>query len=336
MNVSVSFVIPIFNQSPSVLVRCLKALKYIDKEIKWEAIIIDDGSFSKFEESYKKIIKKEDKRVKYFYKKNGGVSSARNFGIKYAQNEYIIFVDVDDMELTKKVSSADFTQKSDLIIYNVKMRYLSQKKTDLYSLNEEPEEISYKDLLPYLLKDGLLNWVFGKCYKREFLLKHDILFNETIKTGEDFDFNYRILNTNPKIKYISKYIYIYNYDENSDFKRKCKFPRRSLYDAEHLYQLRINVLNELKNSVDKDSFENELKSSLIDSIFYSYLGSIVNKHEDIYNESLSLVQKYIDESKLSLGSIAKLRMLKRRNHYELRLFFMLKKVYRKLKPYNFS
>ena len=35
MNVSVSFVIPIFNQSPSVLVRCLKALKYIDKEIKW-------------------------------------------------------------------------------------------------------------------------------------------------------------------------------------------------------------------------------------------------------------------------------------------------------------
>lgn len=331
MSVSVSFIIPIFNQSLTLLDRCLSALKYINKKIKWEAIVVDDGSVTSYNREYKKIIEKNHK-VKYFYKKNGGVSSARNFGIKQAQNEYLIFIDVDDIELTKELSLNDFNQKSDLIIYNVKMKYLSHEKSKLYSLSSDKDMLSRKDLLPYLLQDGLLNWVFGKCYKREFLVKNNIMFNHDIKTGEDFDFNYRILNKEPEVSYIPRIAYIYNYDEKSDFNRKCKFPRTSLHDAEHIYRLRENILINLNNKEAKS----ELKNQLMDSIFYCYAGSIINNNDDIYRESLSLVNKYIDKKELSLGSKIKFRILKKRNPNELRSFLLLKKIYRKLKPYQFS
>lgn len=334
MSVSVSFVIPIFNQSSNLLNKSLNALEYIDKKIKWEAIVIDDGSAKNYRQAYKKIIKKENSKVKYFYKKNEGVSSARNFGIKCAQYEYVIFVDVDDIELASKISLDDFNQKSDLIIYNVKMKYLSCGKSQLYSLVEDKDDVSRKDLLPYLLEDGLLNWVFGKCYRRKFLKKYNIMFNQDIKTGEDFDFNNRILNKYPKIKYISRTSYIYNYDENSDFIRKRKFPKTSLYDAEHVYQLRKGILNELDKN--NEEVEAKLKNKLMDAIFYCYAGSILNNHKNIYKESLSVINEHIDENKLSLGSKVKLRILKRSNSYELKCFLLVKKIYRKIKPYQFS
>ncbi len=56
-----------------------------------EIIVIDDGSQ---DETYK--IQKDFPQIRYIYKQNGGVSSARNLGIKHAKNEWIAFLDSDD------------------------------------------------------------------------------------------------------------------------------------------------------------------------------------------------------------------------------------------------
>jgi GT2 family glycosyltransferase len=63
-----------------------------------EVIVIDDGST---DESIKEI---EGLPVKYIWKENGGISSARNKGIEFAQGEYIAFLDVDDLWMKGKLS----------------------------------------------------------------------------------------------------------------------------------------------------------------------------------------------------------------------------------------
>jgi glycosyltransferase involved in cell wall biosynthesis len=59
-----------------------------------EVVVVDDGS----EDDTRKVIKAiEDGRVKYFYKDNGGTSSARNYGLSKAKGDYIAFLDHDDL-----------------------------------------------------------------------------------------------------------------------------------------------------------------------------------------------------------------------------------------------
>lgn len=59
----------------------------------FEVLIINDGSTDKSEE---KVLNFKDPRIHYFHKENGGVSTARNFGIEKAQSDFITFIDADD------------------------------------------------------------------------------------------------------------------------------------------------------------------------------------------------------------------------------------------------
>ena len=59
----------------------------------FEIVIVDDGSTDKSVEIVKSI---SDNRIKLYQKENGGVSSARNYGIKKSQYDYIAFLDADD------------------------------------------------------------------------------------------------------------------------------------------------------------------------------------------------------------------------------------------------
>lgn len=87
----------------SVIIPAYNAALYIKNSINsvlnqtfsdFEILIVDDGST----DDTKKIVKTiEDERVHYIYQRNGGVSSARNTGIRAAKGEYICFLDADDL-----------------------------------------------------------------------------------------------------------------------------------------------------------------------------------------------------------------------------------------------
>ena len=89
----ISVIVPVYNVK-DYLERCLNSI--INQTYKnIEIILIDDGSTdgsSVICDNYKEI----DNRIKVFHKKNGGLSSARNEGIKRSIGEYITFVDSDD------------------------------------------------------------------------------------------------------------------------------------------------------------------------------------------------------------------------------------------------
>src|SRR6185312_8990606 len=95
---------PIESPIVSVIVPCYNYAHFLGEALDsvlaqtfphWECIIINDGSTDNTEEIALEYCKK-DARIKYFYKENGGHSSARNFGIKASVGKYILPLDADD------------------------------------------------------------------------------------------------------------------------------------------------------------------------------------------------------------------------------------------------
>ena len=102
-NIEVSIISPVFNESENIetfVSRVFQAMR--ESERSWELIIVDDGSTDDTMEIAQSWIVK-DIRFKYFYKKNGGVSSARNYGIGLAKGEFLQFLDSDDILDLKKI-----------------------------------------------------------------------------------------------------------------------------------------------------------------------------------------------------------------------------------------
>ena len=89
----VSIIVPVYNVE-KYLKRCIDSL--INQTLKdIEIIVVDDGSTDNSGQIIKKYQEKNS-NIKYYKKENGGLSDARNYGMKYAQSEYIAFLDSDD------------------------------------------------------------------------------------------------------------------------------------------------------------------------------------------------------------------------------------------------
>jgi glycosyltransferase involved in cell wall biosynthesis len=93
-NKLVSIVVPAFNAADTIHETVVSALNQTYRNI--EIIIVDDGS-SDFTKSIAAALMRGDSRVRYIYKQNGGVASARNRGIADAQGDFIATLDADDL-----------------------------------------------------------------------------------------------------------------------------------------------------------------------------------------------------------------------------------------------
>jgi glycosyltransferase involved in cell wall biosynthesis len=93
----VSVIIPSYNHGRYILqaIESVFSQTYDDYEI----IVVDDGSTDNTEEA----VKPYWERIRYFYKEHGGDASARNFGTRKANGEYLVFLDADDLLMPKKL-----------------------------------------------------------------------------------------------------------------------------------------------------------------------------------------------------------------------------------------
>lgn len=87
-----SIIIPVYNKA-NYIKECLDSV-LSQTEQDFEAIVVDDGST---DNSAEIINNYKNHRIKYVHKKNGGVSSARNLGIKVSKGSWICFLDADDI-----------------------------------------------------------------------------------------------------------------------------------------------------------------------------------------------------------------------------------------------
>lgn len=110
----------------SIIIPCYNQVQYLPETLQsvldqsytnWECIIVNDGSPDATEEVAQRWCEK-DSRFIYLKKENGGLSSARNAGLKIAKGDYIQFLDSDDLLEKDKIlqQSLFFNTSVDLII----------------------------------------------------------------------------------------------------------------------------------------------------------------------------------------------------------------------------
>lgn len=180
----VSIIVPIYN-SENYIQRCVKSL--INQTMKnIEIILINDGSTDNTL-SILNELKKKDSRISVITKHNGGVSSARNMGLKYSKGKYITFVDADDWcesNMIEKMYKMAENKKVDIVSCGHSMDdkhgksfYTNVIKYDMHSLdNNEIGKILHYSTISYSI---------AKLYKNNIIKDNNIKFNENISMGED-------------------------------------------------------------------------------------------------------------------------------------------------------
>lgn len=184
---TVSVIIPTYNNASLIgrTINSVLAQTFTD----YELLIIDDGSTDSTDSLIESIAKTHPS-VRYFYKPNGGVSSARNFGIDQAQGQYISFLDSDDLWddrfLEKMV--AQITEEKKLICF---CGYITQRPNEIVKIPQI-----------FLSSNFLTNYIAAEKYgistdswliERNFILNSKVTFTHGSSICEDQEFFSKLL-----------------------------------------------------------------------------------------------------------------------------------------------
>lgn len=181
----VSIVVPLYN-SASVIKRCV--LSVLNQTYtKLELVLVDDGSTDSSMEICL-ALQKSDDRVKIFQKKNGGVSSARNYGIENATGTWVTFLDSDDyLEPNFLKELMDFSNSYPLLVGGFKR--FGDKHDEIIPLEQY---VNVKKDLGTLWNKTVEKFIYwypwGKIYKLDIIKKNNLQFNEQMFYSEDFCF----------------------------------------------------------------------------------------------------------------------------------------------------
>lgn len=190
-----SIIIPVYNEGERLLRTLHSVQNQTDTDI--EILLIDDGS------TYPETLRilemgAENPQTRLIHKENGGVSSARNVGIKEAMGEYLIFLDGDDYlepdaceQYRSKIIT--YSHKPDLLITNYIIDNESRgEKQKVCVISREQLFENNKELAVRSIYTGSMFNNRG-CYHRKHILETHTLYNEDWVVFEDIDFVLRLM-----------------------------------------------------------------------------------------------------------------------------------------------
>ena len=212
----ISVIVPIYN-AELYLGKCIESL--IDQDYTaLQIILVDDGSPDECPEICDQYAAQYS-NIKVVHQANGGLSAARNSGIKIAQSDYILFVDSDDY-LQPNCLGSLIAQAESNELDVLRFRYQNVKENGEIFVPHEGMITDYNDYSP-LPTDGLtfLNermWV--QCYACQFLVKTEIAKQELFTPNiyfEDTDWTPRMLLRAKRVASVNSIVYNYLWREGS-------------------------------------------------------------------------------------------------------------------------
>ena len=90
----ISIIVPVYKTPVEFLSKCIQSITN-QTYSSFEMLLVDDGSPAPYQNDYQKIAQ-SDNRISFIRRQNGGVSAARNDGLKKASGDWCLFIDADD------------------------------------------------------------------------------------------------------------------------------------------------------------------------------------------------------------------------------------------------
>ena len=208
----ISIIVPIYNVE-NYLRQCLDSIQNQTYQ-NFECILINDGSPDNSADICREYVAK-DSRFKYFEKENGGLSSARNFGIERSEGAYITFVDSDDWlgnVALQLLYDALKKENADISIGRYNCYDESCHQYLFYDSNPDDslEVIEGKEIIN---REGVEemrygNWTvaYVKLFKRELLENLPFPLG---KIAEDTYWTWKVLLRASRVVYLNSYVYWY-------------------------------------------------------------------------------------------------------------------------------
>ena len=261
--------------------KCISSIKNQSYK-NFEAIFVDDGSTDKTKEIIEENIK-NDERMKYFYKENGGVASSRNYGMKKATGTYICFIDSDDYveeDYLKELYENLVSNNSDISIC-----YFSRVYEDKIVENKVEKDFYHIIRFPA---------AWNKLYKASLFKDNGIEFPNK-RVGEDLSVFGKLLMITDKISIVEKSLYNYiqsstsvthtyddsQYDTFEMTESIESFAKeRNLYDKSHSKLEFINIYHIFVATAYRLSFRPDFSADMIRGLDDYVSNKYPNWHEN--------------------------------------------------------
>ena len=249
-NPDISVIVPVYNVE-NYLEQCLNSiLNQTFSNI--EIICVNDGS----KDSSRKILeeyKKRDYRIKIVDKENRGLSSARNAGLKYAQGEFISFIDSDDWidkTMLEKLYKNITGLNTDIAICAVhqfdERKQIIDDSNKYYTLeffdkSFDDRAFCYKDTKPFLMDVCVMAW--NKLYRKSLIDRCSAKFPEGL-IFEDGPFFFSLFFKTQRVSIVRDFLYYYRINRNGSIVQKAGKKYIDIIDIAELMLAEINKIDD--------------------------------------------------------------------------------------------
>ena len=246
----ISFIIPSYN-SANTIKRAINSVLNQSTDLEYEIIVVDDGSTDNTEEVLKSYV--DDKKIKYYKKDNSGVADTRNYGVKMATGEYIIFVDSDDYISENLLNDIErfIRQGIELIKWNV--TFVDENQNEFFkpysvTIENTTGEQGFNNLFG---NDDLIDCLWNYAIKKDLMIEFP-----SGTYHEDFATMPLILFKAKSFVSINKREYFYVQSENSIMREiNTEKTRKKIQDKLTHFDNLINTVNKLNLSqLTKENF----------------------------------------------------------------------------------
>lgn len=216
----ISIIIPVYNAESTLEQTVQSILKQKSNLYELEILLINDGSKDSSENMCKMLANNSD-CIKTYSKENGGVSSARNYGLCHANGDYVLFVDSDDLLLEGMLETLyKEIQRTEAELAWMGYRILSDGEQRPGFIPEQKIVIGAEKIVETLANLEVQCTTFvgapwGKMFRRDVIENNQIRFPENTCYGEDFCFDADYFSKCKTIAFVSQSGYLYNMRETS-------------------------------------------------------------------------------------------------------------------------
>ncbi len=248
----------------SIIMPVYNAEKYLERSVgsvlkqtcsKWDLICVDDGSTDGSLDLLRSFAQKNG-NIKVFSVPNGGPSAARNYGLKRAEGDYVLFLDSDDFlkkNAIKKLLEINEEQDYDITVFSAKISSLKEQADWVWDASTVSNGEFFGDECVKCLfyENGSTPFVWNKLFKKSVI--DEISFDERLFLGEDQEFVFKAFQSAEKIRFADEPLYHYT------FQRKASITDSSDGDftfKSHLLLIE-SVLEGLKEFGNLEAFSQE-------------------------------------------------------------------------------